>query len=71
MRLVILLVLGAILFSLASGLFHLLSDSDGSSRKMVSALTWRIGLSVALFILLFVAWFLGVISPHDVGGGSL
>ena len=33
---------------------------------MVNALTVRIALSVALFILLFVAWQQGLIAPHHV-----
>jgi hypothetical protein len=34
----------------------------------VRALTWRIGLSVALFLLLLLGWYLGLIQPH---GGPL
>jgi hypothetical protein len=33
---------------------------------MVNALTVRIALSVALFILLFIAWQQGLIAPHYV-----
>jgi hypothetical protein len=33
---------------------------------MARALTWRIGLSVVLFLLLMLAWHFGLISPHDV-----
>jgi hypothetical protein len=31
---------------------------------MVKALTWRIGLSVGLFVLLMLAYYQGWISPH-------
>jgi hypothetical protein len=34
---------------------------------MVTALTIRIALSVALFILLFIAWSQGMIEPHGIG----
>jgi hypothetical protein len=64
-KLLIVAVLIAIILSLFTGLFHLVRD-DGQSKKMVNALTVRIGLSVALFILLFVAWSMGLIAPHHV-----
>ena len=55
----------AIVISLGTGLFHLVSDK-GESKRMVRALTIRIVLSVALFILLFVAWSQGYIQPHGI-----
>jgi hypothetical protein len=61
----ILLVLAAIVISLGSGLFHMVRD-EGRSKRMVNALTVRIALSVLLFVLLFVAWRTGLISPHGV-----
>jgi hypothetical protein len=64
-KILIVAVLVAIVASLGSGLFHLVKDKD-QSRKMVNALTVRIVLSVALFILLFVAWQQGLIAPHYV-----
>jgi hypothetical protein len=66
MKFLILLLLGAIVVSLGSGLFHLVSD-EGKSKRMVNALTVRIGLSVLLFVLLFVAWRQGIIQPHGIG----
>ncbi|MDY0066589.1 MAG: twin transmembrane helix small protein [Steroidobacteraceae bacterium] len=65
-KVLIIACLIAIVASLASGLFHLVNDK-GQSRKMVRALTVRIALSVALFILLFIAWSQGLIEPHGVG----
>jgi hypothetical protein len=35
---------------------------------MVRALTVRIGLSIALFIVLWATWKMGWIEPHAVGG---
>ncbi len=61
----IVIVLLAIVASLGSGLFHLVRH-DRDSRKMVNALTVRIALSVALFILLLLAWQQGMITPHHV-----
>lgn len=57
----------AIVIALGTGLFHLVNDK-GDSKKMVRALTVRIALSVALFVLLFIAWWQGLITPHGVGG---
>ena len=65
-KLLIIAVLIAIVISLGMGLFHLVSDK-GESDRMARALTWRIALSVVLFILLFIAWSQGLISPHGVG----
>jgi cytochrome bd-type quinol oxidase subunit 2 len=64
-KVLIVAVLLAIVASLASGLFHLVKD-EGRSNRMVNALTVRIALSVALFVLLFIAWATGLIEPHHV-----
>ena len=64
-KILIVLVLAAIIVSLGSGLFHLVKD-EGRSKRMVNALTVRIGLSVLLFVLLFVAWKGGLIEPHGI-----
>jgi Protein of unknown function (DUF2909) len=62
-HIVVILMLGAIVSSLAIGLFHL-SSGKGDSAKMLRALTFRIVLSIALFVLLMVAWKMGLIEPH-------
>lgn len=59
----IVLVLIGIVASLGSGLFYLMRD-QGSGDRAVRALTLRIGLSFALFLLLMLAYGLGFISPH-------
>lgn len=64
-RIIVVGVLIAIVVSLGSALFHL-SRGQGDSKKLVRALTVRVGLSVALFILLMLAWFAGLISPHGL-----
>ena len=64
-RLLIIAVLVAIVFSLGSAMFQL-SSGKGDSGKMLKALTWRIGLSVGLFLVLLVAWRMGLIRPHGV-----
>jgi hypothetical protein len=66
LKILIVACLIAIVASLGSGLFHLVNDK-GDSKKMVRALTVRVALSVALFILLFIAWSQGMIEPHGPG----
>ena len=63
MKLLVLLVLGGIIVSLGSGLYHLVSDKSASGG-LVRALTWRIALSIALFVFLVVAGLNGWISPN-------
>ena len=65
-KVLIVVCLLAIIVSLGSGLFHLVNDK-GDSKRMVRALTVRVALSVALFILLFIAWSQGIIEPHGPG----
>ncbi|MGH8495067.1 MAG: twin transmembrane helix small protein [Gammaproteobacteria bacterium] len=64
-ELLVIAILIGILISLGSGLFYLVKG-EGDSQRMVKALTWRIGLSVALFLLLMLMWATGVIQPHAV-----
>jgi hypothetical protein len=65
-KILVIVTLVAIIFSLGSALFHL-SRGKGDPKKMVRALTIRVGLSVALFILLMLAWYNGMITPHGLG----
>ncbi len=63
---VVIVILVLILGSLGKALFHLSSGEAGQEAKMVKALAWRVGLSVLLFGLLFVAYYLGWIDPRHV-----
>ncbi|MCC6715524.1 MAG: twin transmembrane helix small protein [Gammaproteobacteria bacterium] len=62
---VVLAVLAAILLALGSALFHMVRGR-GTSEATVRALTWRIGLSVGLFVLLIIAVAMGWITPHGI-----
>ncbi len=62
-KILVLVVLFAIVVSLGSALFHL-AKGTGDSKKMVRALSVRVGLSLALFVLLMAAWYTGLITPH-------
>ncbi len=64
----VLAIFFAIVLSMVSAMLHLVHDYKGETRRMVRALTVRIGLSVFLFILLWAAWKLGWIEPHGIGG---
>jgi hypothetical protein len=67
----VLAMLVLILISLGKALYHLTSAKPDNGAKMVKALAWRIGLSVALFVLLIVAYYCGWIDPqHLVPGYS-
>ena len=65
MKSVVILLLLLILASLFSALAYLVRDR-GASRRTVRALTWRIGLSLALFALLLLAGWMGWIQPHGL-----
>jgi formate/nitrite transporter FocA (FNT family) len=62
-------MLALILISLGRALYFLTSRKSDDGAKMVKALAWRIGLSVALFVLLIVAYYNGWIVPHHVVPG--
>ncbi|GGD51769.1 twin transmembrane helix small protein [Pseudoxanthomonas indica] len=55
-----------ILWNLGAGLYYLLVDK-GQSKRTVNALTRRIGLSIALILLVVLAIKMGWIVPHGVG----
>jgi hypothetical protein len=60
MKIIVLALVALIFVSLASGLYYLIKDR-GTSERTVKALTWRVGLSVALFVLLMAGYYLGFI----------
>lgn len=63
-KVIIVIFLIVILYSLGSALYFLVRNHD--DVRIVKALTWRIALSFLLFLLLFVAYALGWIHPHQV-----
>ncbi len=65
LKLLIVILLGAIVVSLGKAMFHLSSGPDQSAQT-ARALTFRIGLSITLFALLMLGWYLGKISPHTL-----
>lgn len=65
MRVLVLIVFLGIIVSLGSALVYLMRDRGNSSR-MAYALTWRVGLSVALFLFVLLAHSLGWIESTGV-----
>ena len=63
MRILVLLFIGFIVVSLFSALYFLMKDKAGSQR-MVKALTIRVVLSIALFVLLLLALQFGFITER-------
>jgi hypothetical protein len=61
------ILLALIFFSLGSALFFLVRGGDkNNSTRIVKALTWRIALSILLFVMLLVGFALGWITPHSI-----
>lgn len=65
MKIVIVIMLLCAVASLGSGLFFLLRDK-GQSNRTVNALTWRIGISVAVFLVIMAGWYFGFIPVHGL-----
>lgn len=65
-KIVIILFLITILYSLASSFFFLVHDK-GEGDRTVRRLTWRIGLSLVLFLMLWGAYQMGWIEPSSNG----
>jgi len=62
------LIIGAfllILYTLASSFYFLVKDS-GEGERTIQRLSWRVGLSLGLVILLWVGFQLGWIEPQGV-----
>ena len=63
-KIAVIVILGCIVTSLGKAMFHMSSGPEDSA-KVVRALTFRIGLSIALFVVLFIAWYAGALTPHS------
>jgi hypothetical protein len=64
-KVLIAVALIGIVVSLGQALYAMSSGPQNSGR-VVKALTVRIGLSVALFVGLMLAWHFGLIEPHGI-----
>jgi hypothetical protein len=64
-KLLIIAVLVVIVWNLGAGLYYMMVDK-GKSNRTVRALSWRIGISVALILLVCAGIYTGWIKPHGV-----
>ena len=64
-KILVIAVFIGILAALGSALYQL-SRKGGDSKKMIRALAIRVGLSIALFLLLMILWYFGIITPHGL-----
>ncbi|RVU84084.1 twin transmembrane helix small protein [Leucothrix sargassi] len=62
MKVVVLCFFVFILYSLGSALYYMMKDPSGS-RRMLKALTMRIGASIVLFLFLMFCYWMGWIQP--------
>ena len=65
MQYVILIFLVVIIGSLFSALYYMIRDK-GQSTRAVRALTWRVGLSITLFLILMIGYHFGFITPQGM-----
>jgi Protein of unknown function (DUF2909) len=66
MKWLVILVLLAIVASMASALFFMYRDAGKGSGRMFKALALRVGLSVGLFVCLMIAYKLGYIGSQGL-----
>lgn len=64
MRIVVILLLLLILLSLGSALTYLFRDRGKGTDRTVRALTFRVGLSIGLFLLLMLGYGTGLIQTR-------
>ncbi len=65
MKIVVAIAFILIIGSMASALFYLMRD-QGKSNRTVQSLAFRVGVSIALFVLILVAYKLGWIEPSGL-----
>ncbi len=64
-KIIIVVLLGLIVLSLAGGMFTMIKDQENTNRT-VKMLTIRIVLSIITFIFIFISFYMGWIQPHGV-----
>jgi Protein of unknown function (DUF2909) len=67
MRFIVVILLLASVASLGYALTGLLRRGADSGDRLQKAMRLRVGFSVALFLLLLLAWAAGWIEPHGLG----
>ena len=64
-KLLVIAFLIVILWNLGAGLYYMMVDK-GTSNRTVRSLSWRIGISVVLFLLVMVGIYTGFFKPHGI-----
>ena len=64
-KIIISVLLGLIVLSLAASMFSMVKDRENSNRT-VSLLTIRIALSIVTFVFIAISFYMGWIQPHGV-----
>ncbi len=62
-KIVVVILMILILYCLGSSLFYMLVRKN-TPESMAKALSWRVGLSLLLFILLIIGYYFGWINPR-------
>ncbi len=73
MKTLVVLAFVAIIASLGVALFFMLKHKDSqqsAGKKMATALAFRVGLSIALFVCILLAWKLGLVQPTGIPAGQ-
>jgi Protein of unknown function (DUF2909) len=65
MKIFVAVVLIVILGCLGFAAVALVKTKEGEPSKVLTALTWRIGLSVCLFLFILFSYWMGWISPNS------
>jgi uncharacterized membrane protein YsdA (DUF1294 family) len=65
LKIIVIVMLMLIVASLFSALVFLFKDK-GRGKRTAQALTWRIGLSITLFLMLMAGFHFGIISPQGL-----
>ncbi len=67
-KIIFLIVFLFVIASLGSALFHMVKNKgQEQSAKTAKSLTYRIALSLVLFIMLYIAFATGMIKPEGIG----
>ena len=67
-KIIFIIIFFLIIFSLGSALFNLVRHKGKEhSEKTVKALSYRIGISLVLFILMYISYMTGLVKPEGIG----
>lgn len=65
MKIIIMIILLLIVFSLFSAVFYLIRGNN--RHKLVRTLTWRVALSIFLILVLYAGHKMGLFIPNQIG----